>query len=97
MKKRTVKFKYEDELKKLGVLEQFEHNFRVQQVAKLGMPIDMNVILMNIATKDFEDFVTGAFRWDETPEGGLFWKLVSITEVDMKNKEDFAKIRIGLN
>lgn len=97
MEKRTIKFKYEEELKKLGVLEQFEHNFRVQQVAKLGMPIDMNVILMNIAAKDFQDFVTGAFHWEKSPEGVIFWKLVSITEVDMKNKEDFAKIRIGLN
>lgn len=81
--KRAVKFKFEEELKQLGVLEQFETNIKLGlEMFNVDATIDTVVKSMNIDSKSqtFEGFVSIAFPWHLMSEGYEFWQKISLTE-----------------
>ena len=75
----------EEKLKALGVLDKFEANLEVsskmvQEICGVAsMPegksyTDFIKMLCEINPKDA---MGSAFRWDETPEGSIFWRIVA--------------------
>ena len=77
--------KFKEKLKALGVLDKFEANLEkssdiIRETCGLvSIPegqsyADFIKMLCEISPKEAMD---GAFRWDETPEGPIFWRIVA--------------------
>ena len=73
----------EEKLKVLGVLDKFEANLKksskmVQETCEGLLEGQSYAEFVKILREMSPGFAMGgAFRWDETPEGYIFWRIVS--------------------
>lgn len=79
----------ERKLKELGVLEQFEANLQRTSDALHELDgrsiINYAEFIRALYDVNPEAALGGAFKWDNTPEGPLFWRIVSeLTTFDIE-------------
>lgn len=104
---RTVKFTYEKQLKALKVFDKFLKNYidaRMAFMEEHNVSLDTMITYHNQLTTSFRQMLLAAFNWANSPEGVLFWKLVSITDVSSIISNEFyatpqevAEMKISLN
>jgi len=68
------KKEFSDELKRLKIKTKFDKNL-VSCCSKLGETRDEAISYLNKQTS-FIGFLTGAFNFDDTPEGKSFWEII---------------------
>ena len=81
--------KFKEKLKALGVLDKFEANLE-----KASSTVQEKGLLEGQSHAEFVEMLceispgyamSGAFRWSDTPEGIIFWKIVSeLVEYDIE-------------
>ena len=78
----------EKKLKALGVLDKFEANLaEASSTMQETLPevLSLAELVKMMGEVSPEHAINGAFRWDETPEGLVFWYIVSeLVEYDIE-------------
>ncbi len=78
MEKRTVKFKYEDKLIELGVLEKYEANLiKGRKTFNMSGTLDAHIKQINEYANDFDSFICCGFPFYLAEEGEDFWHKVA--------------------
>ena len=81
----------EEKLKVLGVLDKFEANLektsKIVQERREDLPevLSFDEFIKMLCEISPKDAMGGAFRWSDTPEGPIFWRIVSeLVEYDIE-------------
>ena len=77
----------EKKLEALGVLDKFEANLAKASTIQESLPEELShaEFVKTMGEVSPELAIGGAFRWSDTPEGAIFWHIVSeLVEYDIE-------------